>query len=504
MDELQRLTASDLQYLLPELILVGAAVLLTLLDLMLPDRVSRSNIGVLALAALIGAGTAVFMQLGADAPVSLLGGSFRVDDYAALFKLVLLGSTALIVLMSIGQEEKQGITHKGEFYYLLLPAVLGGMIMASSTDMITMFVGLETLSISSYVLVALAKKRSTSHEAAFKYVVVGGISTAFILYGMSFLYGISGSTNLAAINQAIMQHADSYEMLMYVSFFLLLTGLGFKIAAAPFHAWAPDVYQGAPTPVSAFLAVVSKGAAIALAFRFIFNVYYGSADPQVTPLEADVFFAVSLLAAAAMIVGNAMALKQMNVKRLLALSGVANAGYLLVPLTPFSDVHFGNISEMMFYLIAYAFMNIGAFALVMIVSSAEGHDEMRGLAGLYHRAPWTAVAGVLIVLSLAGLPISGGFFGKLFIMFGALQVHKYWLVAIMIGTSVASFYYYFGFIRQMFMRPGYDNKDIHVPANLGATLWIAAAASVFLGLFPHLVLEQLTELVGLVADFFER
>ncbi|WP_166243560.1 NADH-quinone oxidoreductase subunit N [Paenibacillus turpanensis] len=505
MDSMQRLSASDLVYLLPELVLVGAAVLLTLLDLFLPKSAGRHTIGVLALVSLLVSGFFAFQQLGMENPVSLLSGSFRVDDFSALFKLILLGSTAFIVLLGLGQEEKQGIVHRGEFYYLLLPAVLGGMVMASSADMITMFVGLETLSISSYVLVALAKQKTVSNEGAYKYVVMGGISTAFILYGMSFLYGLSGSTHLGQINAALAQHGGSYELLIYVSFFLLLTGFGFKIAAAPFHAWAPDVYQGAPTPVAAFLAVVSKGAAIALMFRFLFNVYYGIVDPNVSALENDFFLAIGVLAAAAMIIGNAMALKQTNAKRLLALSGVANAGYLLVPIAAhFNTIHFSNAAEMMYYLIAYALMNIGAFALLMIVSSSAGHEELRGFAGLYHRAPWTAIAGVLIVISLAGLPISGGFFGKLFIMFGTMQVQKYWLAAIMIVTSVASFYYYFGLIRQMFMRPGDDAQEVRVPWNLGAVLWIMALGGLLLGLFPQWVLTALNDLIALSVDLFER
>ena len=233
----------------------------------------------------------------------------------------------------------------------------------------------------------------------------------------------------------IQQHAGDYKELLYVAFFFLLAGLGIKIAAAPFHVWAPDVYQGAPTPITAFLAVVSKGAAFAIIIRLIYNVVFHASSPD-APLADDVFLAMLIMAAAAMVIGSAAALRQTNVKRLVALSGVANAGYLLVPVGLSLDgMHASNFGEFIFYLAVYLLMTIGALAVVTVISKSAGHDEISGFAGLYYRAPWTAAAMIIFVLSLAGLPVTGGFFGKLFILLGAAQTKTYWIIAVMVAST---------------------------------------------------------------------
>jgi NADH-quinone oxidoreductase subunit N len=496
-----RLHASDLLHLAPELTLVITAIVASLLDLLLPRRADRSFTAWLSIIGIAVSIVFVLLALNPEEPIQLLGQSYRIDDFSNLMKLVILVGTGLILFMSLGSAGRDGIQHVGEYYYFFLPAALGGMIMSSSGDLITLYVGIELLSITSYVLVAMRKNHQNSNEGAFKYVALGGISSALILYGMSFLYGISGSTNLLDINTAISGNLDSVKAFVYVAFFMLLAGFGFKIAAAPFHAWAPDVYQGAPTPVTAFLAVVSKGAGLAITFRVIYWVF-ANVNLMKTELLNDVTLSLSVLAAIAMIAGNAMALKQTNVKRLLAYSGIANAGYLLVPIaTHFSLVHYANFSEYIYYLIAYMFMNIGAFAVFMIIErSSGGGEELEGFAGLYYRAPLTAVAAVLLVLSLAGIPVSAGFFGKLYIIFGTMQTQHYWLGAVMIATSVVSFYYYFGWIRQMFMRTDYDAAEVKVPVPLGITVWVCAAAGVVLGLFPQAVLSELDRIFSLTKD----
>ncbi|MDO3678854.1 NADH-quinone oxidoreductase subunit N [Paenibacillus ehimensis] len=497
-----RLELSDLGLLAPELTLVAAAVVLSLLDLLLPRQMNRTWLGWLSLVGIIIAAVFAAGQLNPAEPKQLLNFSYRVDDFAAILKLVLLAGAGLITLMSIGSVREDEIPHIGEFYYLLLPATLGGMIMASSGDLITIFVGLELLSITSYILVAMRKKDKRSNEGAFKYLVLGGVSSAVILYGMSFLYGMTGSTVIKEINAGLGQAAQGMLPLVYLSFFLLLAGFGFKVAAAPFHMWAPDVYQGAPTPVTAFLAVVSKAAAFAILFRFMYNVY-AIGDLMNLPFHKDVLLSLMVVAAAAMIVGNFIALRQTNMKRLLAYSGIANSGYLMVPIAiQFSMMHYSNFAEFAFYLIAYLFMNIGIFAVLMIIERSTGDDEIKGLAGLYYRAPGTAVATVLLVLSLAGLPVSGGFFGKLYILLGTLQTQHYWLAAVMIGTSVVSYYYYFGLIRQMFMRSEDGAQPIRTSVPLGITMWLCVAASVVLGLFPQWVLGYLERIFSLTQDLF--
>lgn len=515
MDQLQRLNIDNVWHLAPELTLVISALVLALLDLLMPKQVSRNVVGWLSLLALAISAVFVIGDLSvvnvwnADThttesakAIQLLNQSYRIDDFANLFKLLFLIATGLIVFMSLGTVRSDEIPHIGEFYYLFIPAVLGAMVMASSGDLITLYIGLELLSITSYIMVGMRKKHYLSNEASFKYVVLGGISSAISLYGMSFLYGMTGSTNLQEINSALSANSENYTALIYVAFFLLLAGFGMKIAAAPFHTWAPDVYQGAPTPVTAFLAVVSKAAGFAILFR-VFYTLFAINRIVTTPIHADIFMAISVLAAIAMIIGNALALKQKNMKRLLAYSGIANAGYLLVPIgANFSLFHYSNFSEFLFYLIAYMVMNIGTIAMLMMVSRKTHNEEISAFAGLYYRAPWTSLAMVILMLSLAGLPITGGFFGKLYIMLGTILTHNYWLAAIMIITSVVSFYYYFGILRQMFMRTYGESQTVETSWTLLTTVWLCAGVTLLLGLFPQWVLVYLERIFSLTKDLF--
>jgi NADH-quinone oxidoreductase subunit N len=499
-----RLHASDIIYLLPEITLIITAIILSLLDLLLPAKISRTFIGWLSLLGVLFSMVFVFMQMNPAEPIQLLNQSYRVDDFANLLKIVFLTGTGFVIFMSLGAVKQIDIPHIGEYYYFFLPAALGAMIMASSGDLITLYVGLELLSITTYLLVAMRKMDDQSNEGAFKYIVMGGISSAIILYGMSFFYGIAGSTNLMDIAGSIGPSLANYESLIYVAFFLLLAGFGFKIAAAPFHSWAPDVYQGAPTPVTAFLAGVSKGAGFAILFRIMYILFAFNSYPD-SHIQDDVFLSISVLAAIAMVAGNFIALKQSNMKRLLAYSGIANAGYLLVPIgSYFSLVHYSNFSEFIYYLIAYLFMNIGAFAVLMIVQQSSGHDEIKGFAGLYFRAPYTAAAMLLITLSLAGFPVTGGFFGKLYIILGTMQTHKYWLGALMIITSVISFYYYFGIIRQMFMSSDIEASEVKSSDPLSITAWLCALAGVAMGFFPQILLNYIEQVFSLAKDFIVR
>lgn len=505
------LTWSDAMYLAPEWILIAFMIVLVVLDLALPRRSGRKVIGWLTLAGLLTSlgfviGQVLDMNAGiTEWPIRLLGDSYRIDAFGSFLKILFLSATALIVLMSIGTVKREDIPDKGEFYYLLLPAVTGAMMMASSGDMITLYVGLELLSITTYVLVGIRKHSVKSAEGAFKYVVTGGISSALLLFGMSYLYGLTGATNLGAIKDAILVQgaAGDIQELLYVAFFLMLAGFGIKIGAAPFHVWAPDVYQGAPTPVTAFLAIVSKAAALAVLFRLTFNVVFPLSNATDVYLSQDIFLAILVLAAAAMIVGTTSALRQRNAKRLMALSGVANAGYLLVPIgVSFKGLHMQNVGEFMFYLAAYVLMNVGAFAVISVVSRASGHEELKGFAGLYYRAPWTAAAMIVFVLSLAGLPITGGFFGKLFILLGAAQSQAYWIVAIMVVSSVISYYFYFGMTRQMFMRGSGDEAEVNMPASTGVVVWLCAVLTVALGIVPGPVIGWVNEHFSILRDLF--
>jgi NADH-quinone oxidoreductase subunit N len=512
MAEIQRLTAADIAHLAPELTLVIVAIVLSLIDLAMPRSFNRMLLGWIALA---GVALSVWFVIGdirgliavsqdgmPAAPVDLLAGSYRIDNFANLLKLVFLSGTGLILLMSIGTVKENDIPHVGEYFYLFLPATVGAMIMASSADLITLYVGLELLSITSYIMVGMRKKHGLSNEASFKYMTLGSISSAFILYGMSFLYGLTGSTHISEINMLLASDFATFDSLIYISFFLMLAGFGFKIAAAPFHAWAPDVYQGAPSPVTAFLAVVSKAAGFAILFRVFYGLF-GIGQWMGSEIQKDIFLTLSVLAAIAMIMGNAIALKQKNMKRLLAYSGVANAGYLLVPIAAhFGMFHFSNFSEFAFYLVAYLLMNIGAIAVLMQVNSAKAEDDLSVFSGLYYRAPWTAFAMVILILSLAGIPITGGFFGKLFILLGTLQNQMYWLPAVMIATSIISYFYYFGIIRQMFMRSTSVEEPVVLKPTLQITIWICTVATVILGVYPQGLLRYFDQIFSLTRDLF--
>jgi NADH-quinone oxidoreductase subunit N len=493
-----RLYSSDLVYLLPEITLVVAAIILSIIDLFLPKSVNRNIIGWLSLIGIAASMILVVMNLNPDKAVQLLNESYRIDDFSNIMKLILLAGTGLIILMSLSYLKEKNTLHLGEYYYFLLPTVLGGMIMSSSGDLITLFVGLELLSISSYILVAMNKKDTKSNESAIKYLVMGGVSSAIILYGMSFLYGISGSTNLTMISQAISIQYENFSAFIYISFFLIIAGLGFKIAVAPFHTWAADVYQGALTPVTAFLAVVSKTAAFAILFRIVYNVY-----PlfKIEELANDIMLSLSVLAATAMIVGNVLAFKQRNMKRLLAYSGVANAGYLLVPIANFfSGVHYANYSEFIFYLIAYVVMNIGVFAVFMMLERTNGIEDISTFSGLYYRAPITSIAMTILLLSLAGLPVTGGFFGKFYILIGTLQGQNYWLAAVMIATSIISYYYYFGIIKQMFFRADFDSSPVKFSYTLGVIIWVCSIVTVFMGIYPQFILNYIHQIFTIVGD----
>lgn len=514
--DFERLTAPDVAYLVPEITLVAAAIIITLIDLALPKSASRKFLSWLSLAALAGAFAFVTMQLiqfnpfgeGSAEVISLLRDSYRIDGFALAMKLIILVASMLIMLMGIRTiEQDNEIVDKGETFTMMLPAVAGALILCSTADLITMFVGLELLSISTYVLIGFRKRSKLAAEAAFKYTVIGTVSSALILFGMSYLYGVTGSTHLGEIARALEPALVQYEALVYVALFFMVAGFAVKIAAAPFHAWAPDVYQGAATPVTAFLAVVSKAAAFVALFRIIFNTaviqtpfFFG---PLANPVGEDVLLALKVLAAAAMIVGTTAALRQKNVKRLLALSGVANAGYLLVPLAiGLGATSTNNAGDFAFYLTAYVFMTIGVFAVMGIVSQAAGSDELKGYAGLYYRAPWTAAGMIVLLVSLAGLPVTGGFFGKLFILLSAAQMEDYWLAAVMIVTSVISYYFYFGIMRQMFMRTAETDTKITVPVTTGIAMWICVAGTLVLGFMPNAVMEMFEQVVTLSRDIW--
>ncbi|MFJ7639559.1 NADH-quinone oxidoreductase subunit NuoN [Peribacillus sp. NPDC097225] len=491
--------------MMPEFVILGTAMALSILDLFWPKHFNRRKLAWLALTGIILAFFSL-ISLFSFETVSILSDTFRLDSFAKAFKLILLLGAGLIILLAESYEPKEGLKeHRGEFYYLFLAALLGAMIMTSSGDLITLFVGLELLSLSSYILSGIRKQNTKSNEAAMKYVINGGISTAITLFGMSYLYGVTGSVNLGEMSRTMAGITDG--QLLYITglaFFMVFIGLSFKIAATPFHMWAPDVYEGAPTPVTAFLSVISKTAGFVILLRIFLSLFL--AAPGDT-LGAFDFFEknsgyIALVSAVTMIVGNVIALRQQNLKRLFAYSSIAHAGYLLVAVTTLGGGYF-LMDTVWFYLLAYTLMNIGAFAIIQVLSIRSGSEDISILAGLGKKSPYLSIAFTVFILSLAGIPGTAGFIGKLNIFLGAFitEPGHYVLAGIMIAATIVSYVYYFGLLVQVFFRPDHSGKLIKVRSGLSIVIMVCIGGTILFGLAPNLAFDFLHNHFGDFKDF---
>ncbi len=494
--------------MMPEFVILGVATLLTLLDLFMPKSSSRRP---LAWVALVGILIAIVSLVGLfnSETTSILNDTYRLDSFAKAFKLIFLVGAAMVILLAESFQPAEGMKeYRGEFYYLFLAALLGAMMMASSGDMITLFVGLELLSISSYILAGMRKNHLASNESAMKYVINGGISTAITLFGMSYLYGLTGTTNLKEMSGVMSQIMDGqFQYLFGLAFFMIVVGLSFKLATAPFHMWAPDVYQGAPTPVTAFLSVVSKAAGFVILLRILITLFLPAPGDEIGALnfmEKNKEY-IGFLAAITMILGNVIALKQTNIKRLLAYSSIAHAGYLLVAIATLGYFTFDAI---WFYLVAYVFMNLGAFAVVQYMSDKTGSEEVSVFAGLYQHSPFLAIMMGIYILSLAGIPGTAGFIGKLNIFMGAFAIEPghYVLAGIMIAVTVVSYFYYFGILTQVFFRPAHYlalTEKVKIPASLLVVLLVCAIGTIGFGVVPSAALDFLHHYFGNFDDFMQ-
>ncbi|HEU5139668.1 MAG TPA: NADH-quinone oxidoreductase subunit NuoN [Bacillales bacterium] len=494
----------------PEFTIFITAVVLSLMDLFFSRHFNRRLFAWWGLLGVVVAFVFCLTEIGSPV-TTILGGTYQLDSFALAFKMLLLIGAGFVLLMSVDYDKKGEVAYRGEFYYLFMTALLGAMMLTSSADMITLFVSLELLSLSSYILAGIRKNDPASNEAAFKYVVNGGIATAVILFGLSYVYGFTGTTNLYEISQILnVENANpllfSDRYLIVFSFVLVFVGLAFKLATVPFHMWAPDVYEGSPTPVTAFLSVVSKTAGFAVLLRFFYVGFAQAAGlhistqngPEIAFVSLEPYFAV--LAAMAMVIGNTAALKQKNIKRLFAYSSIAQAGYVLVPFVSFTYL---TLEDIWFYLMAYLFMNLGAFAVIQVVSEKEGHADIQGFAGLYRRSPLMALAMAVFLVSLAGIPISAGFIGKFNIFLGALLSSHYWLASIMIGTTVISYFYYFGIMGKMFLRPDAHSSRISIPIGAGIVVCLGVVGTLGFGIFPDAALGFLHDYFR-ISNFFPK
>ena len=464
---------SELIVILPEIVLAVAGLAALVWAQYLGERASGRLATFAALGTIL-ALLALFPASGRGAG-AVLGGAVWGDAFSVFIRAVLYAGALLVILGGAGYVTRFKVP-AGEFYALFLLAVAGGGFMAAAGNVLTFYVGLELLSISSYILAGLRLEDPDSNEASLKYFLNGAMSSAILLFGLSWLFGLTGTLDLQAMAQAL-SAADPHPALLVTALAFVLGGFGFKLASVPFHLWAPDVYQGAPTPVTAFLSVGSKGAALAAALR-LFYVGLG-------PLADRWTLYWALLAAVTMTWGNVSALLQTNIKRLFGYSSIAQAGYLLVGLAAGTEQ---GIWAAMFYLLAYTFTNLGAFAVIMAVSNAGGSDDIAGYAGMARRSPFLAAAMTVFFLSLIGVPFTAGFFGKFYLIAAALDAGLVWLAVLTAANSVISVGYYYGVVRNMYLR---DARDTQPEVRPGAATQVAVAVALLMtlgaGIVPQFV-----------------
>ncbi len=465
---------TDLLRILPEIILCGFGILVMVLDPFVPAG-RRSLLGWLALVGVLAAAGGTLRT--SDSPGLAFGRSIAADHFSFYFFYLFLLVAALALLGSINYLEREGIQH-GEFYALILLGTAGMCFMASSTDLIMVFIGLEISSISTYILAGFKRKDALSNEASLKYFLLGSFATAFFLYGIAFVYGLTGTINLLELS-ARLAHPAQWTTLARVALLLMFVGLAFKLSTAPFHIWTPDVYQGAPAPVTAFLSVGPKAAAFAVLLR----IFQGGLSSS----GSTSFWIIWVSAILTMCMGNLAALWQTNIKRLLGYSAIAQAGYVLVGVAAGSSE---GTSAVLFYLTAYALMNVGAFVLIAHLSgNDERSTQIDDYTGLAYVRPGIAACLTVFLLSLAGIPTTAGFFGKLFLFRAAIHSHLIGLTTIALLNSVVSVYYYLRIVVAMYMREGKTEASTDpLPMALFTALAVSVVGIFYLGLFPNLLL----------------
>jgi NADH-quinone oxidoreductase subunit N len=476
----------DYGAILPELVVVGTAIVVLFLELVVPpDR--RQWLAGVTVVGLLGALAATIPLWGQNRLA--FGGTVVGDSLAAFFNVLLIAITILTVLISPRFLRALELDF-GEYYILLLGATAGMMLLAAATSLMTIFLGIELLSISLYVLCGFARTAVRSQESALKYLLLGGFATGFLLYGMALIYGATGSTTLSGIAAFTVASGSGAagNVLLLLGIGFLSVGLAFKASAAPFHMWTPDVYEGAPTLVTTFMSVATKSAAFAAIGR-VFIATFPS-------ISSRWYFPLALIAIFSLFIGNLVAITQDNLKRMLAYSGIAHAGYILLGVLPGTAQGF---TATLFYIASYAVMNFGAFAVVTAVGAGgEQTAELSYWRGLFYRRPFLATVMTIFMLSLAGIPPTVGFFAKLFI-FQALVGAQIWApLVVAVIMTIVSFYYYLRVIVVMFAAPEEAVVEQHsLGISTSTVLGAAALATIILGIFPAVVLDWATHAASL-------
>jgi len=464
--------------LLPEYVLTLAGVIIMLVEPLLPARSSRKPLGWLAILAALAAGLAAWYQLGFGTLHAFFG-TIQTDAFSVFFHL-LIAAVVLVTLLGSLDYFEGNASHAGEYFALVLFGAVGMMLMTSSVELLMVFIGLEISSISTYIMAGFRKGNATATESSIKYFLLGSFATAFFLYGIALAFGATGSTSILAIAQTLATSAT--PRLAFLSLAMILIGLGFKVSAAPFHVWTPDVYQGAPAPVVGLMSTAPKAAAFAVMLRITFSGFAGMEHRWSTLLW--------ILAALSMTIGNLGALLQRDVKRMLAYSSIAHAGYLLVAFTAFPQ---DGIAAACFYTAAYAAMNVGAFT---VITQLAGYDEhartIDDYAGLALKHPILAATFGFFLLSLIGIPFTGGFFGKFYVFTAALHSGRVWLAVIGLLNSGVACFYYLRLLGALYSRQPHEHSRLSAsPVNIptAIALTFTAVATLLLGIAPGRILS---------------
>ena len=470
------MSAQDFSALLPALILTGWACVLLLVDAFMPGR-QKGLTALLAALGLVAAAGATINQFGMHRQA--FGGMIVVDGFSSFLALVFLGAGLLGIALAYDYIRRRGI-ERGEYYTLLLFTVAGMLLMAQAADLIVVFLALELLSLPLYVLSGIARPRADSEESAMKYFLLGAFASGFVVYGIALVYGATGSTQYEAVMRTLAA-GQGEKGLLLVGASMILVGLGFKVAAVPFHMWTPDVYQGAPSSVTGFMSVAAKAAGFAALLRVFLAVF-----PQLGDFWAPV---VMWIAALTMTWGNVAAIAQQNIKRMLAYSSIAHAGYILMalPAAAQADVAPSAVSAALFYLFVYAISNLGAWGVVVALERSDGAGlQVSDYAGLGARKPGLALAMALFMLSLTGVPPTAGFIGKFYVFRAVMDADLLWLALVGVITSLISAYYYLRVVIVMYMQAG--EPQVRSESWLNATVGLTAAATFVLGILPGPVL----------------
>jgi NADH-quinone oxidoreductase subunit N len=471
---------------LPQFVVFITAVVLSLADAFLPNRM---HFGWLTATSLLGYGLGLALLFGQHGQnESTFYGLFRADGLTVFLSLIILSAAILTVLVSASYVERlEGRMPLGEFYTLLAFSVLGALLTAAAGDLVMLFVGIELSSLATYILTAFAKRRATSLEGALKYFLLGIFASAILLYGMAWVYGSAGSTNLdvIAVNlQGIVAGQDSLDASLLLGLLLVIVGLGFKLAAVPFHFWTPDAYDGAPTPVSGFMSVVPKAAAMAAAIRILVQ--------GLAPLRDDWINLIAVLALVTMVFGNVVAISQRNVKRMLAYSSIAHTGYMMAGLAAY-QIQDGftagggdaeqAVSSVLYYIFAYTFMNIGAFAVVAWIQHRGRGMELEDFSGLGTTHPLPAAAMTIFLISLMGIPPTIGFYGKYYVIVALIDADLLWLALAIVLMSAVSAFFYLRVVAQMYFSDGAPSRRQMSTPLLNVGIAGMVVAVIVLGLF---------------------